>query len=598
MVFFLYRIEGVTMFGKIIRIDGNEIYIKNELRKTDTNLMGCHVIFEAPERKVVGEITFMDEDLIKVLLVGEIINNNFSAGVVKKPGGNVNIRIINSEELELIIGSNVLKKGYLLIGKSAIYNNFNVSISLNDFFANHSAIIGNTGSGKSCGVTRILQNLFSTKEPPVNSHIILFDAYGEYVNAFKEVSQQKEINCKKYSIKKEHDDEEQLRIPAYFLEADDLAILLSLPNNEAVPVLEKALKLVNIFKDDSPIAKDYQNDIIAKCLLDVLSSGKKPSQVRDQFMAILSQYNTEDINLDTIISEPGYYRTIRQCLRVDEQGKISAILEIMDYLKTFEKIAFEDMAFTKQFAYTLDDLYYALEFALISEGVMNSNASYEKNNIVKSRLMNLINGDYKEIFSYPTLISKDEFVRTMFITKENEKVQLINVDLSDTDDAFAKILTKLYSKIFFQFTTALKPRGSFSINIILEEAHRYVQNDTDINVIGYNIFDRITKEGRKYGTILTFITQRPSELSTTALSQCSNFLVFRIFHPKDLEIVRNISANVNEETIEKLKTVNPGSAFIFGVGLKLPILVKLELPMPMPESTSLNINKLWYEKGE
>ena len=118
--------------------------------------------------------------------------------------------------------------------------------------------------------------------------------------------------------------------------------------------------------------------------------------------------------------------------------------------------------------------------------------------------------------------------------------------------------------------------------------------DNDINIIGYNVFDRITKEGRKYGTILTFITQRPSELSITALSQCTNFIVFKMFYPKDLEIVRNMSINVAESTIEQIKTLNPGTAFCFGSGFKMPLLVDFLLPNPMPESTSLKINKLWY----
>lgn len=584
------------MFGKIIKIDGNYLYIKNELHRADTNLMGCHIIFEEESRKVVGEITFIDEEYIKVMLVGEITGNSFSAGVIRKPSGNLKIRVINTEELELILGTSTVGKERLLVGKSAIYNNFNVSVSLNDFFANHSAIIGNTGAGKSCGVTRILQNLFSAQIKPVNAHIVLFDAYGEYTKTFDKVMVGSELNIKKYTTRVEDSNEYLLNFPTYFLEADDLAILLSLTDNEQIPVLEKALKLVCIFKDNSEKSLEYKNDIIAKCLLDILTSGNEPSQIRDQIIAILSHYNTSELSLDSIIRQPGYNRTLRQCLRIDEQGKISAMSEVIDFLKPFEKVNFEDIPFIKGFPYTLNDLYYAVEFALISEGIMNSNVAYEKNNIIKSRLLNIMDSEYKEIFSSNTYITKEQFVRNMFTTKDGEKAQLININLSNLDDRFAKIITKLYSKIFFNFTTNLKPRGSFSVNIILEEAHRYVQNDNDINVIGYNIFDRITKEGRKYGTILTFITQRPSELSITALSQCSNFLVFRIFHPKDLEIVKNISSNVTDDTIEKLKTINPGAAFIFGVGLKLPILVKLEIPNPMPESTSLNISDIWYEE--
>ena len=162
------------------------------------------------------------------------------------------------------------------------------------------------------------------------------------------------------------------------------------------------------------------------------------------------------------------------------------------------------------------------------------------------------------------------------------------------DDRFAKIVTKLLSKLFFNYTSTLEERGSYPVNIILEEAHRYVQNDSDIDVIGYNIFDRITKEGRKYGCFLTFITQRPSELSSTSLSQCSNFIVFRLFYPKDFDIVRSISTNVDTETTNKIKSLSSGCALAFGTGFKIPILINLDLPSPMPESTSLLLDKLWY----
>ena len=133
------------------------------------------------------------------------------------------------------------------------------------------------------------------------------------------------------------------------------------------------------------------------------------------------------------------------------------------------------------------------------------------------------------------------------------------------------------------------------IHIILEEAHRYVQNDTDVDVIGYNIFDRITKEGRKYGVILGLITQRPSELSITALSQCSNFVVLRMFYPDDLDIIRSITSNIQENIFEKIKSFLPGNALVFGVSFKMPLLVKLDLPDPMPESTSVNISNTWYQ---
>ena len=580
------------MFGKILSIDGTICKVENLSKITHSELMNTHVVFDEEIRKVVGEIIKINNELIEVLLVGEIKNNIFFPGVVKKPSKTP--RLISVGELSTIIGEQNENNNSIVIGNSPIYKGFNIKLNLNNFFANHSAIIGNTGSGKSCGVTRLLQNLFiESSIKPVNSHFVIFDAYGEYRNAFNNMNEVG-LRFKKYTTKIENEDEEMIKIPPNYLGVDDLAILLSVSDGEQIPVLEKTLKLVYIFTSKDEKAKEYKNDIIAKCLLDILSSGKSGSQMRDQIIAVLSHYNTENLNLDSIIKQPGYDRTLKQCLLIDEHGKINAILLIMEFLKQFEKISLEEVMVNYDYTYSLNDLYYALEFALISEGILNDAVTYSKNNILKTRLQSIINSDYKNVFEVSNFMDKEEYIKHLF-NSQGKKVQLIDINLSHVDDRFAKILTKLVSKLLFSYTTKLKVRGSFPINIILEEAHRYVQNDNDTNIIGYNIFDRITKEGRKYGTLLTFITQRPSELSSTSLSQCSNFIVFRIFHPKDFEIVKSISTNVTEEALEKLKTLNSGTALIFGTGFKLPLLAELKLPSPMPESTSLNISKIWYE---
>lgn len=578
------------MFGKILTINGNSCKIENLSKVTHSELMNCHVIFPEKDRKVMGEITKITDEVIDILLVGEIKNNKFYPGVVRKP--NTVPRIINVSELELVIGTQ--SKGLPVLGESSIYKGFNINLPIDDFFANHSAIIGNTGSGKSCGVTRILQNvIINSEKRPVNSHFVIFDAYGEYKNAFTKMNSVN-MNFKKYTTSIEEVDELMLKIPPNFLEVDDLAILLQVTDAMQLPVLEKTLKLVYIFTSEDEKVIEYKNDIIAKCLLDILTSGKSAGQIRDQIIAVLTSYNTESLNLESIIRQPGYDRTLKQCLLIDEHGKLNAISLVTEFLKKFTRLNLDNIMINYDYTYTLDDLYYALEFALLSEGTINSSDSYSKNNILKTRLQTIINSDYKSIFEVNKFMTKESFVEDIFKTDIGENVQLIDINLSHVDDRFAKVLTKLFSKLFFNYTNRLQKRGSFPINIILEEAHRYVQNDNDINIIGYNIFDRITKEGRKYGTLLTFITQRPCELSSTALSQCSNFIVFRIFHPNDFEIVKNISTNVDMESLEKLKTLNSGTCLAFGTGFKIPLLVNLELPSPMPESTSLKLSELWY----
>ena len=132
--------------------------------------------------------------------------------------------------------------------------------------------------------------------------------------------------------------------------------------------------------------------------------------------------------------------------------------------------------------------------------------------------------------------------------------------------------------------------------IIIEEAHRYVQVDNDLTVLGYNIFDRITKEGRKYGVLLGLITQRPSELSETAVSQCANFIIFRTLHPKDLGYIKEMVPNVSNEIADELKILQPGNCMAFGSAFKIPLTLYIELPDPTPYSTNANIKEVWYNK--
>ena len=583
------------MFGKLLDVYDNIVVMENTTDNIETNYLNLHVIFSDNNRRIVGEIISIDKNVIKISLVGEIIDNTFINGVLRKPNLSSGCRIIYKSELEALLGKQDLDNNEsFYIGKSLLYDGFNITGNFNDFFSNHFAIIGNTGSGKSCAVTRILQNIFykSKSNMPRGSHIVLFDVYGEYNKAFSALNNIDGMGFKNYSTKVDLSEGELINIPAYFLGVDDLALLLNVSSPNSLPILEKTLKLVYIFNNTDENISKYKNDIIASTLLDVLTSGKISTQIRDQIIAILTRYNTDTLNLDTEIAQPGYTRTIRQCLNIDQQGKMNSVQYVIDLLEKYTKLDLGNINGIPNFVYSLDDIYYALEFALISEGVLKSDKIYDEYNQLKIRLQQIINSDYKQYFKVSEYVSKGEFVRNLF--NNTRSCQIINFNLNYVDDRFQKKLTKIYSKMFFDFATFIENRGSFPIHIILEEAHRYVQHDTDISVLGYNIFDRITKEGRKYGVILGLITQRPSELSITALSQCSNFVVLRMFYPDDLNIIKSITTNLSEYIYEKMKSFLPGNAIVFGVAFKMPLLVKLDLPNPMPESTSVNISNTWY----
>lgn len=581
------------MFGKITEIIDNYVYVENSNHELKNNILNIHVVFPEANHGVVGEVLSVNVDVIKIFLVGEIRNGVFFPGVMRKPSFQTIPRIIYKQELELLIGKQDSNdKSNIYLGKSVTYEQFDVKINLNDFFSNHFAILGNSGSGKSCGVARILQNIFQDNKAgvPQNAHIVLFDVYGEYNEAFKNANNIPNLGYKSYDVDENYSN---IKIPAYFLDIDDLALLLNVKSASQLPILEKTLKLVYIFNSLDANVQEYKTEIIAESLLDILSSGRNPNQIRDQIIAILTRYNTKDLNLETPIVQPGYTRTFKQCMNIDASGKMAALDLIITYLQQYKQLDLADIVVNNNIKYGLQDIYYALDFALINEGVLKSEKVYDEFNVLKVRLQQILNSDNRRFFDEGNeRITKKEYVEHLFNSEKH--YQIINFNLNNVEERFIKILTKIITRLLFNYVTNLRDRGSFPINVILEEAHRYVQNDTDVEVLGYNIFDRIAKEGRKYGILLGVITQRPSELSTTTLSQCSNFITFKMFHPSDINIISNISSNVSVETIEKIKNLLPGTAIVFGTTFKVPLIVRLDLPNPMPKSTSVDIVSKWY----
>lgn len=585
------------MLGTIIAVEENMVYVKLNPQVTNIgNIANSFVVFESSASNIVGEVINVKENILHINLVGQIKDNVFITGISKKPSLDSAVKVISKEKIPFIIGMPTYKENRdLLLGTSPIYDNVQIGVNVNDFFSKHFAIIGSTGSGKSCGVARIFQNLFSKKmSVPYKASIFLFDAYGEYHNAFKDINKiNPNINFKAYTTNIKGDTE-IMRIPLWFLGVDDIALLLNAEKANQLTIIEKALKYVTIFGREETSVIKYKNDIIARALLDILASGNSPAQIRDQVFSVLSYYNTSELNLETPVVQPGYTRPLKQCFLIDATGKIrdmELVTNIMNgYLLEEYSLELPDGSFK----YTLKDLKDAFEFALISEGVLKSQKIYDDLNILKVRLHTLLNSDNHIYFDYPEYITKEKYIRNLMTAPNGRKAQIINFNINYIDDRLAKTITKIYAKLLFDYSKNMEQKASFPFHIILEEAHRYVQNDNDIYLLGYNIFDRITKEGRKYGVLLGLITQRPSELSETAISQCSNFLIFKVQHPKDVGYIKEMVPNITEEEIKKIKMLPPGMCMAFGSGFKLPVLVKFAMPNPEPNSRSANITESWF----
>ncbi len=591
------------MLGKITKIEENLVEVEaNFTTEKTTNIINNYVLITDEENKIIGEVIDAQQTSVTVILLGEIVDGNFIFGVIKKPAFSAEVKLVPKEKIPLIIGiPHFSEKKDLLLGKSAIYNTVDLGININKFFSNHFAIFGSTGSGKSCSVARIFQNLFLHKKTVIakNANIFIFDAYGEYRSAFESINEQnKGLHFKSYTTNTNYEDTEVLKFPLWLMGVDDIALLLGAEKHSQLPIIEKALKLINVFARDEEGVLKHKNDIIARALLEILSSGRPAAQIRDQVISVLTHYNTKDLGLEVKVVQPGYTRPLRQLLLIDSSGKMRDVELLMNFL---ENLLGEDLEFGMpdgSFKYTLKDLQDAFEFALISEGILKSDKVYDEANVLRVRLHSLVNSDYNVYFDYPEYINREDFIKKLLTADEGEKVQIVNFNINHVDDRLAKTITKIYSKLLFDYAKNNEKRGGQPFHIVLEEAHRYVQNDLDVNLLGYNIFERITKEGRKYGVMLGLISQRPSELSETTLSQCSNFLIFKMLHPIDIKYIREMVPNITEETVKMLRILQPGTCVAFGLGFNVPVLVKFDMPVPPPDSHSVDISKIWFVEKE
>ena len=582
-----------------MEIVDNYVYIKLGIDITQQpNLVNLHVVFDDGKKKVVGEIANTNREKMTVIIVGEIKDGYFVPGANSKPSFKSVPRLIKADELAVLLGEQTTKHGFTNFGTSNVYEGYKINVSINDFFNSHFSILGNSGAGKSCSVASLLQKLFlSSPTPPKNAGLFFFDAYGEYTNAFGKLHEQRpELNYKSYTTNTDSPDCEILQIPIWLLDVDDLALLLDVTTPAQLPILEKTLKLVPVLTGDGENVIKKKNDIIARAVQDILLSGNDSTKIRDQVIGVLTKFNTVSLNLNSQIVQPGYTRTFKQCLFVDKTGKMQEMELVVEFIRGY--IIEEDFDLKPEELnpyYTLADLEQAMDFALISEGILKSDKVFDYANVISVRLHTLASGENAIYFSYPKFVDRDQYLQDLITNKQTGgRCQIVNFNVNYIDDRLAKVITKILSRMLFKKASTIKPRGSRAFHIIIEEAHRYVQHDGDVELLGYNIFERIAKEGRKYGMFLAMITQRPSELSDTCVSQCANFVILRTMHPVDLEYIRTMVPNVSNEIVLQLKNLKPGNAIAFGSAFKVPTQLYIDLPNPRPLSNNVDLENVWY----
>ena len=579
------------MFGNILAINKNYAIVSLLVDAVNLgDILNLHVVFIDNDKKILGEVEDIEGNSVKVNFLGELTKTSFLGGLIKKPSLNSSVRVINEEELKILVSSS---KNALTLGVSPLYKNYPVSVDVNDLFSNHAAIFGNSGSGKTYGICRILQNLMSLKAVPFKANLFIFDSYGEYISALSGINDiNPNLHYKLITTNKKID-AEYLSIPVSLLSLDDLLNLLDATSYGQIPIIEETIELAKIFASEDKEVQEYKNHLLAKAITSIMYTNQTSAKIRDQIFDILSTTHTPQLSLDTVVPGIGYTRVFRKCFDIDSEGRFGERTLISEYIEKFVKEETVWNINTSGVTYGLKDLEVALNFTLFSERYLLNEKMYNEAISLKVKLHNLINSSNSVFFTDKKYNSVKDYIAALVTTKDNKKAQIININLEDVDDRFARTVTKIFSRMFLLFGKTNEPRASIPIHIMLEEAHRYVREDTDQELIGYNIFERIAKEGRKHGVILDLITQRPTDLNGNVISQLDNFIIFKITHPLDLEYIEKMIPNMSEEIINKQKSLQPGTCVAFGRILKIPMIIKMEKANPAPSSSNADIYNNW-----
>lgn len=578
--------------------------------------------------------------------IGTIQNQKFKYGVSIFPTLYTDVLYIKKDELDIIFDltneeekvsdeNDATRLKLLEIGTSTIFPDYKVKVDLNSFFGSHSSVLGNTGSGKSCTIASMIQTLYKKNYySAVGSSFVFFDVNGEYHRAFSQVSNG-DIEVKYYSlneVKKNDSFPEytigskltygEFKLPHWFLSIDEWALLLQASEKTQLPILRKALGIAVVINNLSQNSEEYKkqlNFILATAIGQILRSDIGSPSKRDRIISILNKYKTVDIELSKQFSfkdvegksqtklkydkfEVGC--TINNCLIVHYGGLVGSdqliqYIEQIDsegeYLFLSNKVKIPEISPDTIFSFdTLED---ALDIAILHEEAYGNKQIRDYCSSLITRFKSLKERtEFNFLSKNNTEINKTQFLDDILGKNKSQKLtQITIIDLNSVDDDVVEVISCVITRMIFENLKVIVERNTYPVNLVLEEAHRYISEYKQTNFGEANkIFERVAKEGRKYGLFLLISSQRPSELSKTVLSQCSNFIVHRIQNPDDLNHIRQMTPHISNSILFRLPSIPRQHALVFGNSVQIPTLFKVNDAYPTPHSSDSDIALHWF----
>lgn len=522
----------------------------------------------------------------------------FKRGLEAFPSVGDIVILPTDEQLRSIIESGDNRRVY--IGNSPLVGNAKVMIDPDRLFGRHLAVLGNTGSGKSCSVAGLIRWSIESareklvdKEGKVNSRFIVLDPNGEYSKAFADKS-----NANIYTVNVEGGAEKQLEVPLWFWNTDEwCGFTKASPKTHRTTIVHalKSVRSGNIFEGQT---KERELANYVRTVIDTIEVNKASGNPWGKFPFPKNFHQSVEKWTSGIICEQGYSEELKGTIQAF-QDQIAELIDARSGQYPHYDYSRED----------IDNIIDRLKEVYIKAGGReeeflptdeDSPIPFTGDNLVRSIEANaeiLKTTDYivtlmpriktlltdvrvKKVIDNNTLELSD-WLDDYIGANGEESLTIIDLSLLPSD--VTSIITAVIARMIFETQQRYLKLNKQCLPtvLVMEEAHYFVKryNDdaenTGPTIQCCKIFEKIAREGRKFGLGLVLSSQRPSELSPTVLSQCNSFLLHRISNDRDQELIHRLLPDNMRGILREMPSLPSQYAVLLGWASELPVMVKM-----------------------
>ena len=624
-LFHTTKTSTVSISGKVYYFGNIGSFLKVENTKGDTII--CEVVAvldNSAEGKIYSTYNLDSARELVIKPIGTLQKDRtFNMGVGIFPSIYSDVLIVTDIDIKDILETKIDEQktdnfvhNEINIGYSKNLINYNVQLNINKLFNIHSAVLGNSGSGKSNTISHILQEVLRKEDNSgLGIKIVLFDINGEYQSAFSKKINEKKINVSLYKPNIPQQGHTKFYLPYYLMNLDEWTSFLLASDRTQKPfwdkVLQECYKFYRIKTGDKEDVEKFINyfryklHIIVNFILGRIDSDT----------AVITAAASALRKIGDILSSKDFKKI------TETKDFVKDIQELIDECtlsygnnndKLSEKLKAFDAKINKESAYELSEIklrhgeYFDYKFLKIASDLVILEEEARGNSRIREFTSTMLGRldyflynadcDFMKNYSGPTINSEADYLREIFgISKSTFDKQLTIIDSSEVSTDILELMTSVVSRLIFDYRKKQMgtDRRTQPVHLVLDEAHRYIKKNTDY-ILKDNIFEKIAREGRKFSMYLLVSSQRPSELSETVLSQCGNYIIHRIQNEMDMKYIYSVLPYFSSDYVNKIKQSVPGEALIFGNCVPMPLHIKVHKANPEPNSENCKINEEWY----